>query len=156
MVLPDFQLLLYVQLHKQEGNHHFRVESNHHIESVHAEAGERRIEWYRLQLHKMRSIGQIVCVVNKRNSTYGVIHNVWKITIGDCRRERWRNGECVEIIQIIFAVFWNLFGGRRQSCSLNVHTCASFVRRRPDFLELQSLSWITHMQDLSLNLNFLL
>lgn len=156
MVLPDFQLLLYVQLHKQEGNRHFRMEWNHHIESVRREAEERRLEWIRLHLHKMRPIGQIVCVVNKRNNSYGVILNIWKIAIGDCRRERWRNGEFTDIIQIIFTVFWNLFWGRGQSCSLNVHTCASFVIHHPDFLELQSLSWVTQMQDHSLNLNFLL
>lgn len=60
---------------------------------------------------QMRSTGRIVCVVNKGNNSYGVIHNVWKITNSDYRRERWQNGGCSEIIQIIFAVFWKLFWG---------------------------------------------
>ena len=92
----------------------------------------------------MRSIGQIVCVVNKRNSTYGVIHNVWKITIGDCRRERWRNGECAEIIQIIFAVFWSLFGGGDKAVLLiyiHVHLLIGAVQIFSNFIHfLESLT----------------
>lgn len=44
MVLPDFQLLLDVQLHKEEGNHHFRTEWNHRIESIHTEVREKCME----------------------------------------------------------------------------------------------------------------
>lgn len=70
----------------------------------------------------MRSIGRIVCVVNKGNNGYGVIHNVWNIINGDYRRETWRNGECAEMIQIIFAVFWNLFWGERDKVVLLMYT----------------------------------
>lgn len=115
-------LLHYVQLHKEEGTHQFRMEWNHHIESVRTEAGERRTSWYRWQLHKMSSIGRIVCVVNKGNNSYGVTHNVWNKINGDYRRERWRNGECAEMIQIIFAVFWNLLLGEGDKVVLLMYT----------------------------------
>ena len=52
-----------------------------------------------------------MCVVNKRNSTYGVIHNVWKITIGDWRRERWRNGECADNSDNIRSILGPFSGG---------------------------------------------